>query len=652
MNIKFVTLILAVLIGSQLMHGWANVTPAKIFSSNMVLQKGIENSIWGWADKNELIYISLNGKTIKTKAGKDGKWVAKLPVMDYGGPYKLTIQGKNKIELNNIMIGEVWICSGQSNMQWNVANSNNATEEIASADYPEIRIFQVPRSIAQTPQDDILTGNWKICSSQSIPEFSAIGYFFARNLYQQLKIPIGIIESDWGGTVAETWISSQTIQKDPDFAEKLEQLNNCDLNKEEALREKRIKELLGDHIPTEDLGIVNDKPVWGSANYDDSSWKSILAPKFWEEQGYTNFDGIAYYRKEINLNETQIKNIASLHLGKVDDSDMTWMNGSLLGKTLNASSIDRIYNIDPQCLKPGKNILLVRVLDNGGKGGIWGNPENLFLSIGNEKINLSGNWKFRFEKPILISDFQPNQYPTLLFNAMINPIIPYGIKGAIWYQGESNADRAQQYQRIFPALISDWRNHWGLGDFPFIWVQLANFMKPAEVPENSSWAELREAQEMTLRLPNTGMATAIDIGDANDIHPKNKQEVGRRLALNALKMSYGKNIVAIGPMYQRIEIKDHSITVFFKETGSKLQVKNKYGYINGFTIAGADQKFYWAKATLVNDNTVKVSSDLVQNPVAVRYGWANNPDDLNLINQDGLPAIPFRSDNWPSKKNK
>ncbi len=622
----------------------ADVKLPRIFTSNIVLQKGMENTIWGWADKNENISISLNGKKVKTKAGKDGKWSAKLPVMDYGGPYTLLVKGNNSIELTNVMIGEVWICSGQSNMEFPVSVTENAKEEIANANYPDIRLFTVPKKIAQRPADDLENGEWAVCTSKTIPGFSAVGYFFARELYQKLKVPIGVIKSAWGGTVAETWISLQTIENDPDFATKLIQMKSSNIMDEQEQFQTRIKQLFGDNIPKEDIGIVNGNPVWIALDLDDSKWETIKVPQFWEEQGYANFDGIAYYRCEINLTDRQSQKNAILHLGKVDDSDMTWMNGNEIGKTEHESSKDRIYTIDAKFLRPGKNMLVVRVDDKGGKGGIWGNSENLFLLVGNEKINLSGEWKFRFGKPVVIPNFLPNKYPTLLFNSMINPIVLYGIKGVIWYQGESNTDRTAQYRHLFPSLITDWRNHWKLGDFSFLWVQLANFMKPVQQPSESNWAELREAQTMTLKLPNTGMASAIDIGDANDIHPKDKQDVGLRLALNALKITYGKNLVNQGPMYSSAEFKDGKAFILFTNTGSGLMVKDHYGYLKGFAIAGADKKFHWAQARITGNNKVEVFCEEVPDPSAVRYGWADNPEDINLYNKEGLPANPFRTD--------
>lgn len=644
-SMKFFKKIFLIILTIQVSTLLAEVKPARIFGSNMVLQQGIENTIWGWADRNESISVSINGITVKTKTGKDGKWSVKLPVMDYGGPYTLTIKGKNTITMTNVMIGEVWVCSGQSNMAWPVAQSNNADTEISSAHYNDIRLFQVPLTIAQVPQKDIDNGEWKICSPESVPPFSAVAYFFARELRQRLNVPVGVIQSAWGGTVIETWMSPQIMKDDPDFADKLSQLKVVDVKAVDDQYQKITQTLSKGIIPKEDSGIINGNPVWAAVDFNDSDWKSIQVPEYWEKQGYPDFDGVAYYRCEIDLTEEQYKNNAVLHLGKVDDQDITWMNGTEIGRTDGPSTLNRVYTIDARYLKPGKNILTVRVYDEGGRGGIWGVPEELFLQIGNEKIPIGGTWKFRFALPVINMPYLPNRYPTLLFNSMINPVIPYGIKGVIWYQGESNADRAKQYQRLFPNLITDWRTHWQLGNFPFIWVQLANYMKPDDQPSESSWAELREAQAMTLNLPNTGMASTIDIGEADNIHPKNKQEVGRRLALNAMKLAYGKNVVCLGPSFQSMKTDGNKVIITFTNTGAGLKVHNRYGYINGFAVAGSDKKFHWAKATMLNDHTVVVYADEVPSPVAVRYGWANNPDDLDLYNSEGLPANPFRTDN-------
>ena len=625
----------------------AEVKLPRIFSSNMVLQKGIEIPVWGWANKGEQIIVNFNNQSVRTKTNKDGKWSVKLPAQEYGGPYTLTVKGKNTVVFDNILIGEVWVCSGQSNMEFQVGQSINAENEIATANFPQIRLFTVPKTVAQFPNEDISSGEWVECSPETVGNFSAVGYFFGRDIFNELNVPIGLIHTSWGGTVAETWSSAETISKDPDLKGNLAELQQMDLSKYKEEKMAQIKKILGGEVSDKDLGIINGEAIWAASDFNDNNWKSIKTPVYWEQQGYNDIDGIGWYRKEIILNEEQSNSNATLHLGKIDDADITFVNGVEIGKT-NSYDKDRVYTIDSKILKPGKNIVAVRVDDTGGNGGIWGDSKELYLDFKNEKVDISGDWKFKISKATVGAvNIGPNSYPTLLFNGMINPILPYGIKGAIWYQGESNADRAKQYQRVFPEMITDWRTRWNQGDFPFLFVSLANFNPPVEKPAESNWAELREAQTKTLSLSNTGMALAIDIGEANDIHPKNKQDVGKRLALNALKIAYNKDIVFSGPMYKSVEFKDGKAIVTFSETGSGLKAKDKYGYLKGFTIAGDDKKFKWAKAEIFDSQTVVVYSEEIKDPKSVRYGWANNPDNVNLYNVEGLPANPFRTDDWP-----
>ena len=626
----------------------AEVRLPKIFSSNMVLQQGIEIPVWGWAETGEQVVVTLNNTTVHAVTDKNRKWTVKLPGQKYGGPFVLTVKGKNTIILNNVMIGEVWVCSGQSNMEWPLAQVKNAEKEIAGANYPKIRLFTVPKKVAQFPEEDVASGEWVECSPETVPGFSAVGFLFGRSLHDKLDVPVGLIHSSWGGTVAETWTSPQTIQNDPDFRESMIELQQMNMEEYRQNKEAQIRKILGGELPTEDKGMKDGKPVWSAPDLNDKDWKTIQSPGLWENQGYLDIDGIAWYRKELDLTDEQTQSNLSLHLGKIDDSDITFLNGIEIGETDNQYDKDRIYTIDKKYLKPGKNMIVVRVDDTGGGGGMWGEPEDQFVAIGKEKIDISGNWKFKISKAVLQTvDIGPNTYPTLLYNGMINPIVPYGIKGAIWYQGESNEDRAFQYRRVFKNLITDWRTHWGQGDFPFLFVSLANFHDAQTEPRDSRWAELREAQTMALDLPNTGMAMAIDIGDAGNIHPRNKQDVGNRLALNAFKVAYHHDVVNSGPMFQSVEFKDGKAYITFKETGAGLAVKDKYGYVKAFTLAGADNKFHWAKAEIISKNTVEVSCDAVPDPIAVRFGWADNPDDLNLYNVEGLPAVPFRSDDWP-----
>lgn len=622
---------------------FAEVKPATIFGSGMVIQQGIENAVWGWADKNEKVHVAINGKNAKTVTDKTGKWMVKLPPMEYGGPYTLTITGKNKIQFTNVMVGEVWLCSGQSNMEFSVSEALHADEEISNANYPSIRLFTVARRVAQEPAKDLDSGEWTVCSPATVSRFSAVGYFFGRKIHQELNVAVGLIHASWGGTVAESWTSPETIKQDPDFVDSWNELRRVDL----ANYEKSIKERINSVIAGCSNKDDGREQGFNQASYDDRNWKTIATPGLWEERGYRGINGVAWYRKSFTLDKKQSESDLVLSLGMIDDSDSCWVNGVEVGTT-DRHNVDRFYRVPASVLKEGENVIALRITDIGGGGGLYSPARLICFKSGNTTTSLAGEWKLKFtEVTAETSALGPNDFPTLLYNGMINPIVPFGIKGTIWYQGESNADRAEQYRRVFPNLITDWRNHWGLGNFPFIWVQIANFTKAAERPAESTWAELREAQAMTLKLPATGMASAIDIGEADDIHPKNKQEAGRRLALNALKIAYGKELVHTGPCFESMTLQGSDVIITFNNTASGLKVNNKYGYINGFAIAGADGKFSWAQATLIDRKTIKLHSAEIKVPVAVRYGWADNPGDLNLYNSEDLPANPFRTDNWP-----
>lgn len=476
MKINFLKASILLLLFGWTFAGMAEVTLPLMFSNNMVLQQGIPIPVWGWAKPGEKVTVTLDKSMVSVRTAKTGKWRVNLPKMNYGGPYKMVVKGKNMITMENVLIGEVWICSGQSNMEFKVSGTKNAEAEIATANYPDIRLFTVKRRIAQTPQEKLDEGEWSVCTPKTVPGFSAVGYFFGRNLYEKLKVPVGLIHTSWGGTVAETWTSPETIATDPDFAELLQKL------------------------------------------------------------------------KTVDMAATKVA---------------------------------------------------------------------------------------------------PNNYPTLLYNGMIHPLVPYGIRGAIWYQGESNAPRAKQYNRIFPNMIADWRTKWNQGNFPFLFVQLANFKKPVIVPSESEWAELRESQTKTLRLENTGMATIIDVGMADNIHPTDKQTVGYRLSLAARKVAYGESLVYTGPTFSGMKVDGNRVYLTFDHVGKGLRVHNLYGYVNGFSVAAENGEFKWAKASIVNENTIMVVSEAVDKPAAVRYGWADNPDDLNLCNSEELPANPFRTDNRP-----
>jgi sialate O-acetylesterase len=640
-NKKWITLLLILLAGSLS----AQVKLSPIFSNNMVLQQGMEIPVWGWASPGEKITVTLEKGKANAKANKDGKWTLKLPSMNYGGPFKMTIRGKNILTFENIMIGEVWVCSGQSNMEFYLINSNNGDAEVAAAEYPEIRLFSVKKRISQKPQDQLEEGEWLPCSPNSSPRFSAVGYFFGKALYEKLKVPIGLINSSWGGTIAETWTSEEMISENPDFAKQMDQLKKIDLGDYARTLEKEVKARVGS-ASTVDLGMEGGLPVWAAPEFDDTLWKTMKLPGYIENNGLAGVDGIIWFRKEVEVSDAEAGKPATLSLAKINDSDNTYLNGTLIGSNKLIAERSRVYKVPAGLLKSGKNIITVQVEDIGAMGGIYGDSAALKLQCSDRSISLSGIWKYKVGLIKYNAVLSPNSYPTLLYNGMIHPLIPYGIRGAIWYQGESNSGRAAQYQRVFPDLVKDWRNHWNQGEFPFLFVQLASFMKIDSLPQESSWAELREAQSLTLSLPNTGMAVTTDVGDEVNIHPTNKLTVGKRLALSALKIAYNQDVLFSGPIYKTMRISGNKLTLTFDQTGDGLKIKNKYGYIKGFAVAGEDHKFYWASAKVTGKNTLEVSSSEVLQPVAVRFAWGNNPDDANLYNSADLPASPFRTDKW------
>ena len=638
---KWATLLLLLLAGSLT----AQVKVPTYFSNNMVLQKGMAIPVWGWATPGEKVTVTIDQSSMSATADKEGKWNVKLPAMNYGGPYQLTIQGKTNLSFENVMIGEVWVCSGQSNMEFQLITSKNGEAEVAASNYPNIRLFTVKKTISHQQQEKLQDGEWSQCSPATSSNFSAVGYFFGRELHQKLNVAIGLINSSWGGTIAETWTSEQTIGQNPDFTNQLAQLKKVNLDDYAKSVENEVKQRVGE-TSTIDKGMKNGQALWAAPAYNDAAWKTMELPGYIESNGLQGVDGIVWFRKEITLSADEAKQKSTLYLAKINDSDSTYINGTLIGSTRLQAEKSRVYPIDAGLLKPGKNIITVRIEDIGGMGGVYGNPATLYLQSGDHNISLVGSWKYKVGIVKFNAVLSPNSYPTLLYNAMIHPLVPFAIKGAIWYQGESNAERAKQYRRVFPDLIKDWRAHWNQGDFPFLFVQLANFKKQDSIPVESDWAELREAQTMTLALPNTGMAVTTDVGEALDIHPKNKQTVGLRLALAGLKVAYQKDIVYTGPVYQSMNVEGNKVTLTFDQIGSGIKIKDKYGYLKGFAIAGEDHQFHWATGKITGINTLQISSSEVQYPVAVRYAWSNNPEDANLYNSADLPASSFRTDNW------
>jgi len=639
---KIISILLNLLLTLSL-YVHADIKLPGVFTDNMVLQRDMPIKIWGWADKQEKITITFLNETVEVKADRKGSWAAELKPAAAGGPYELLIKGENEITLSNILVGDVWICSGQSNMEWPLSTTNGAEAAIKKSTNPTIRLFTVERNTSTFPLEDCESEGWMICGPETVPSFSAVAYYFGQKLNEDLDVPIGLVHTSWGGTNVETWTSAPAISQLKGFESIEKEVENFD--EEAVINELKGKvEAITGPLPEKDQGMKDGQAIW--ANTDYSGWKEIEIPGLWEQAGIEGLDGIVWFQKEFELGPEDLNNDIEIHLGPIDDSDITYLNGKKIGETNQKYNEDRIYNADKSLLKKGENTIVVRVEDTGGGGGLYGNPDQLFVELPKKKISLAGAWKYKIGRGDFSYSISPNSMPSLLFNAMIHPLIPMSIKGAIWYQGESNAGRAYEYRTTFPLMIKNWRTDWGQGDFPFLFVQLANYMQPDQQPGESAWAELREAQAMTLSLPNTGMATIIDIGEADDIHPRNKMDVGKRLALSALKVTYDKDVVASGPTFKTMRMDGNKVILSFNHLGSGFYLKNKYGYVNGFTVAGEDSVFHWAKAEILDDKII-LTCEHVKSPVAVRYGWADNPDDLNLYNLEGLPAVPFRTDDWP-----
>lgn len=621
----------------------AEVTLPYILSDNMVLQRDVPVTLWGWAKAGEKVTVMLQGQQVSTKTGKDGTWKVTMKPLAAGGPFELTIKGKNTLVLKNILAGDVWVCGGQSNMEWPLAQSRNWPADKALTKNDNIRLFYVPKNMSPKPLANTKEARWEVCNDKSASVFSAIGFYFGMNLSKQLNIPIGLINSNWGGTDIETWTSLETMYADKDYTAVIDNMRAANLDQlaEQAAQKQKQWE---QQVAEEDPGI---KEKWYLPETGTAGWSRMKQPQAWEGGGLPGLDGVVWFRKEILVSAENAGMEALLSLGPIDDNDITWVNGEQVGQT-NQYDVPREYKIRAGLLKAGLNVISIKVIDTGGGGGLWGADNQMQLVTGSEATSLAGEWMYQvgLNLPAPASSSGPNSYPSLLYNGMIHPLINYAIKGAIWYQGENNAGQYVKYRQLFPAMIRDWREKWNIGAFPFLFVQLANYMEPAIVPQESSWAGLREAQSMTLSVPATGMAVIIDIGEAKDIHPRNKDDVGYRLSLAAMKVAYGKDVVYSGPVYKSMTVNGNEATLEFTSAGSGLVAKDRYGYLKSFMVAGADRKFVWAKAWLAPGNKVVVSSPLVPDPVAVRYAWADNPDDANLYNIEGLPASPFRTDDW------
>ena len=624
---------------------FAQVRLPKLVSDGMVLQRNSNVRIWGWASEGEDIEVSFQQRNYNTST-KNGKWEILLENPNIGGPYTMQISGKNSIQLDSIYIGDVWLCSGQSNMELPMSRvAPKYPEEIKSADNAEIRYFQVPKEYNLTKKlDDFSGGNWISVNQNTIEGFAAIPYFFAKNLYEEYQIPIGLIDASLGGSPVEAWMSEKALKNFPEAIAEVEKLKpEGVIDSLEQLDQNWIRNWYTT-VTAEDAGL---KSGWKTANFDDSDWEEFELPGLLKQP----INGVIWFRKKFDLKSEFSGKPAELLMGRIVDADSVFVNGTFVGNTTYQYP-PRRYQIPENILREGENTITVKLISERGRGGfVTDKPYE--INFPEKRIDLKGAWKYKVGKAT--EALQPQTFyrwkPTGLYNAMIHPLLKYSIKGAIWYQGESNTGEPEKYSELFPKMIESWRENWHqeASNFPFLFVQLANFMESRENPTDTNWARLREAQKAALNVPKTGMAVTIDVGEWNDIHPLDKKTVSDRLATAAKHLAYGDaSVVPSGPIYTSSEIKNDSIILHFEAVGSGLKIKNNQE-LKGFAIAGNDKQFVWAKAKIEGDKVI-VYSPQVKHPVAVRYAWADNPENANLYNKEDLPASPFRTDQWKQNR--
>ena len=638
----------------------ADIRLPRLVGDNMVLQRDAPLKLWGWADPGERIQMRFRNQLRRTTADAGGAWSVTLAAVSAGGPYQMQLIGKHAVTLHNILVGDVWLASGQSNMEFPLRRQggfggvNNAEHEVSGAYFPRLRLLLVNKETALKPKSDVTSQGWQAVIPATAANFSAVAYLFGRELQQRYRVPIGLIESSWGGTPAESWTSDLGLQRLPYFAASIERRSLIDARAladyDQYLASRNDWYRLHGR---EDRGRVDGQDLWAAAPYQAIDWPTTTEPQPWPLKTTKDFDGTMWYRKTLDIPESLAGSPLRLHLTSLLQADTTYFNGSRVGTTTGEIA-ERDYPVPAQLVQPGSNVITVRISGEYASGdgyvGMLGEAADLYAQIGSETLPLAGTWSYQagpdvtaLPDPPPLAEFMSRypQAPALLYNAMIAPLTGYRIKGVIWYQGEANANRAVQYRVLFPAMIRDWRSHWGY-EFPFLFVQLAGFGRQKPQPADYPWAELREAQAAALALPHTGMAVAIDIGNASDIHPKNKQDVAHRLVLAAELAAYSEHIVPSGPSYRSMQIEGNRIRLNFAGIGSGLELKDPRDGVRGFSIAGDDAHFVWARARL-EGNEVLVSADAVSAPVAVRYDWGNTPDG-NLYNREGLPAAPFRTD--------
>jgi sialate O-acetylesterase len=622
-----------------------------IFNDHMILQRDKPVKIWGAAKPGDNVTVLIEKTKGTTAADKNGKWMVTLPSFKAGGPYIMTVKTKNEIKIfPDVLFGEVWLCSGQSNMQFRVKQAINAKYEIHRANNPKIRQLNIPNKLSFQPEEFIDSAQWILSAPETTGDFTAVGYFFAREVFEKLHVPIGLIYDNWGGSNVESWISKNDMLGSDELRAYARQMSGSwdqtNARIENQLHTKLIESSNTDKPDTTEEDFL--KP-----DYSFSGWMKTSAPGDLDWNGLPAYRGQAYMMKSVWIDSIQTQLPSVLSLGTADIRFSVFLNGKQL---IVPDSKDILIPLSSHTWQPGNNILLVKIGDRQVSDrmtiGIHGSSDLLYVDFDGEKISLADeNWKVLplLDRPHHFIEWMNNE-GTIIYNAMIHPVIPLSIRGVLWYQGEANVDHAFEYGKTFPLMIRSWRKEWN-DDFPFLFVQLASFGMNESSNAGSKWAEIRESQTKALALPKTGMAVTTDVGEPKDIHPKNKQDVGHRLAAIALNDVYDLPQTCSGPVFKSAVFSNGKAILSFNSIGKGLISKNKYGALLGFEIAGADRRFYFARAFIRGDQ-VEVTSDSVLNPVAVRYGWSSAPVEINLYNAEGFPASPFRTDDWPGVTDK
>lgn len=611
----------------------AEISLPNFFSDHMVLQQKEDIMIFGQAKPLESVEVTFNGITLKTITSRYGKWAVIFKPMNAGGPFEMILKGENSIVLKDIYIGEVWFCSGQSNMGWPIEKSENGIEDLQNANFEKIKLLNVRRSMSSNPEEDIHPKNkWKTSTTKNAKGFSAAAYYFGKALYERYNVPIGLIHSSWGGSNIEAWMDLKDLDQNDPATQQMEKFKTIELN--ELLKLYKIDEKeYHKYLDSVDIGT---KETWQLLKTDYSDWKTLKLPKTWEKTQLKQRFGIVWVTKTIQLSKAEIEEKATLSLGRIDNEDITYINGIKVGGLVK-NDIDRIYRIPNKVLKVGKNRIVIRVKNPMDTGGFRSSAKDVFLKIGEKKISLANQWNYKVATPNVKtppSRVHPKYLPSSLYNAMTNPFFRYNIKGVIWYQGETNMSRADEYADLFPKMITDWREKWKK-DLPFLFVQLPNLAN-----KNNRLPKFREAQKKALTLDNVGMVTAIDIGDDYNIHPKNKKDIGNRLAIVANDLVYGNKENNYQPVISKIETESNYLKITFK---NEIKIKGDTLNILGFEISVDSRNYKTVSAKLINPTTIKIEYFNSEAVINLRYLCKDAPEKVMIYGGENLPLSPFQT---------